>query len=130
MHMEILIVDDEPLVAELIRESLQSLGMSCRVAVDADAADHELSLGSADAVTLALGMPGRSGLAWLESIADSQPDLARRTLVITGLSLEKDLVERLARCGAGILAKPFSLDGLRDAVRTQLGNSRIDTRTN
>ncbi len=129
--MDILIIDDEQDIAELIRESLQPLGMNCRIAADADAADRELAHSSVDAVTLDLGMPGRSGLEWLESIAEAQPGLASRTLVITGLALERDLVERLLRCGAGILAKPFSLDGLRDAVRTQLARPiHLTTRVN
>ena len=41
--MDILIIDDEQDIAELIRESLQPLGMNCRIAVDADAADRELA---------------------------------------------------------------------------------------
>jgi len=117
--VDVLIVEDEREIAELIRESLQPLGMHCRIAADAVAADHALSGSRFDAVTLDLGIPGRSGVEWLEIVAERQPQLARRTLVITGLDLQRDLVERLARCGAGILAKPFSLAGLHHAVRSQ-----------
>ena len=109
--MEVLIVEDEREIAELIRESLQPLGMQCRIAADASAADRALSERRVDAVTLDLGIPGLSGVEWLEVVASRQPQLARRTLVITGLDLQRDLVERLARCGAGILAKPFSVSG-------------------
>ena len=118
--MDVLIVEDEREVAELICDSLERMGMACRIAADAEAADRALAAARVDAVTLDLGMPGRSGVEWLESIAVDQPELARRTLVITGLDLEPELVERLARCGAGILAKPFSVYGLHDAVRSQL----------
>jgi len=117
--MEVLIVEDEREIAEMIRDSLRPLGMECRIAADAHAADRVLDEWRVDAVTLDLGIPGRSGVEWLELIAERQPQLARRTLVITGLDLQRDLVERLARCGAGILAKPFSLSGLHDAVRSQ-----------
>lgn len=117
--MEILIVEDEREVAELIRESLEPLGMQCRIAEDATAADRVLSEHRVDAVTLDLGIPGRPGVEWLELVANRHPQLARRTLVITGLDLQRDLVERLARCGAGVLAKPFSVSGLHDAVRSQ-----------
>lgn len=118
--MEILVIEDEREVAELIREGLRRLGMHARIAADAEAADRELAQNSIDAVTLDLGMPGRSGVEWLEAVAETHPDLARRTVVITGLDLDRELVERLALCGAGVLAKPFSLEGLYDAVRTQL----------
>jgi len=118
--LDVLIVEDELEIAELIRDSLEPLGMACRIVRDAEAADRALAAAPVDAVTLDLGMPGRSGVEWLESVAAGQPELASRTLVITGLDLEGELVERLARCGAGILAKPFSINGLHDAVRTQL----------
>lgn len=118
--MEVLIVEDEREIAELIRDSLRPLGMQCRIATDADAADRAITEGRVDAVTLDLGMPGRSGVEWLETIASEQPHLARRTLVITGLLPEREVVERLARCGAGLLAKPFTLSGLHEAVRNQV----------
>ncbi len=117
--MDVLIVEDEREIAELIRDSLQPLGMQCRIAGDAAAADRALSERRVDAITLDLGIPDRSGVEWLEGVAATQPQLARRTLVITGLDLERDLVERLARCGAGILAKPFSVSGLHEAARNQ-----------
>ena len=117
--MEVLIVEDEREIAELIRESLQPLGMQCRIVENAAAADRALSVCRVDAVTLDLGIPGRPGVEWLEIVAAKQPQLARRTLVITGLDLQRELVERLARCGAGILAKPFSISGLHEAARSQ-----------
>lgn len=118
--MDVLIVEDEREIAELIEESLQPLGLQCRIAGSAADADRELSENRIDAVTLDLGMPGRSGIEWLEAIAARRPGLARRTLVITGIELERKLVERLVHCGAGILAKPFSISGLHEAVRNQL----------
>jgi len=118
--MDVLIVEDEREVAELIRESLERLGYESHIASDATEADRALRETHADAVTLDLGMPGRSGVDWLEEIATERPDLARRTVVITGMDLEPELVERVAQCGAGILAKPFSQTALEDAVRTQI----------
>jgi DNA-binding response OmpR family regulator len=118
--MNILVVEDERDVAELIRRMLEQLGNRCIVAGDAAAADRLLDREQVDAVTLDLSMPGRAGLEWLEGIASERPDLARKTLVITGLPLGVESVERLARCGAGVLAKPFGLEALREAVRTQI----------
>ena len=119
-RMDVLIVEDEREVAELIRESLGRLGYESRIATDAIEADRVLNESHADAVTLDLGMPGRSGVDWLEQIAAERPDLARRTVVITGMALESELVERVAQCGAGILAKPFTQRALEDAVRAQI----------
>jgi DNA-binding response OmpR family regulator len=118
--MNILIVEDETDVAEVLAGLLEDLGNSCVVAGSAEQADRLLEECRVDCVTLDLTMPGRSGLDWLESVAVQRPDLARRTLVITGTTLGPENVHRLARCGAGLLAKPFTIDGLSEAVRCQL----------
>jgi len=118
--MNILVVEDEQPVAEMLCKALEALGNSCIAACDADAATRMLEEHTVDAVTLDLCMPGRPGLTWLEEVARSRPQLARSTLVITGSHLDPDLVARLARCGAGVLAKPFTLDSLAEAVRAQI----------
>lgn len=118
--MNILVVEDETDVAEILERALAELGNSCVIASTAAEADRLLDTACVDAVTLDLGIPDRGGLDWLEQVAAARPELARRTLVITGQTLHADTVERLARCGAGVLAKPFTLQHLGDAVRSQL----------
>ncbi len=118
--MKVLIVEDEREVAHLLRDALESLGGDCLLAEDAAAADRVVGAESLDALTLDLGLPDGEGIDWLERLATEFPDLARKTLVITGRCLEPDSVQRLQRCGAGILAKPFTLANLADAVRAQI----------
>jgi DNA-binding response OmpR family regulator len=118
--MRFLVVEDEAAVAEVLRRSLEHLGNSCLLANDAARADLLLQDHRIDAVTVDLGMPDRSGLDWLEAVAANRPELARRALVITGQPLEPGVVERVGRCGAGVLAKPFTLESLADAVRSQI----------
>ena len=121
--MQILVVEDEQQVAELLQAALESLGLSSCVARSAAAADRLLEQHPIDAVTLDLGMPDRDGLDWLESVARTYPELARKTVVITGQQLESDAIARLAHCGAGMLAKPFTLSSLSDAIRTQIDHA-------
>ncbi len=118
--MNILVVEDEPDVAEVLRRALEQLGNRCVLAADAEQAERALGQDAFDAVTLDLSMPGRGGLEWLEGVARSRPDLARKTLIITGMQLCAESVSRLTRCGAGVLAKPFTVEHLIDAVRCQL----------
>ena len=118
--MNILIVEDEHEVAEIVREMLEELGGRCLHVSDADQADRTLGIETVDAVTLDLGLGDDDGLDWLERLAESRPELAHRTLVITGRPLEAETAMRLARCGAGLLAKPFTAEGLADAVRAQI----------
>jgi DNA-binding response OmpR family regulator len=118
--MNILIVEDESYVAEMLRRALEELGNECLLAFDATTAQEMLDEHEVEALTLDLGMPGPSGLDWLENLATTRPELAARTLVITGQTLDPDAAQRLARCGAGLLAKPFTLDHLEEAVRAQI----------
>ena len=118
--MNILVVEDEDDVARMLCRALEELGNTCMHATDAAAASRIIEQQPVDAMTLDLCMPGEPGLAWLEGVAESRPELARSTLVITGRYLDSELVERLARCGSGVLAKPFTLESLSDAVRAQI----------
>ena len=119
--MNLLIVEDVSYVAEMLRRALEELGNTCLLAHNTTRADELLSEQPVDGVTLDLCLPGRGGLSWLEGLATTHPELARKTLVITGQSLTADSMERLARCGAGVLAKPFTLEHLEDALRSQVG---------
>ena len=118
--MNILVVEDEQHIAEILERALASLGNTCVVAQDSEEATRMLDEGPIDAVTLDLGIPGVPGLDWLEALAVNRPHLAHKTLVITGQLLEPESVRRVVRCGAGLLAKPFTLEHLGDAVRSQL----------
>jgi two-component system response regulator QseB len=126
--MKILVVEDEAHVADMLRRALEGFGNSCVVAQDTATAESLLADGAIDAITLDLAMPGTNGLTWLEGMADSQPDLARKTLVVTGQRLEADAVERVAACGAGVLAKPFTLEHLQEALRSQIDRPNHDPR--
>ena len=110
--MRILVIDDEPRVAELIHDTLESAGHRCLVARDADEADSMLAGGEVDGITVDLRMPGRDGLVWLEHLAGTRPDLARRCVLLTGSYLQPKECRRLQDCGATLLFKPFSLDRL------------------
>ena len=39
------------------------------------------------------------------------------------MQLEADTVQRVALYGAGVLVKPFTVDGLEEAVSTQFGRA-------
>jgi two-component system OmpR family response regulator len=116
----ILVVEDEPYVAELLQETLEGEGNRCVVASDASGADRALATSPVEAITLDLSIPGRDGLAWLETLAATRPDLARHTLVVTGSALGRVERDRVAAVGARILAKPFRIEQLLDRLREVL----------
>jgi DNA-binding NtrC family response regulator len=117
--VRVLVIDDEPYVAELIRQLLASEGHEGVVAGSVEEADAVLLGGGVEAITLDVCMPGRRAIGWLEALAAARPALARRTLVISGSGPAPRDLERISRCGAGFLAKPFRVERFREAFRSQ-----------
>ncbi len=113
-------VEDEPLVAELIDDALAEAGHECVLARDAEEADRVLARQPVDWITLDLRIPGRDGLDWLTTLFARKPELARRTLVVTGTVLTPQECQSMARCGASLLAKPFRVDDLVELIAKQL----------
>ena len=83
-------------------------------------ADHVLAAQPVEGITLDVRMPGRDGLDWLGALSAVRPELARRTLVITGTALSPGDCRHLAHCGASMLAKPFEVEDLVDTLQKHL----------
>lgn len=124
--MRVLVVDDEPYVAELIRQTLESDGHRCITAASAEEAGRAIEGGGVEAMTLDLCMPGGRAVGWLETLFRNHPDLARRTLVVSGSNVTDLDRKRIEACGAGFLAKPFRLERLKDAFRGQIASPKAD----
>jgi DNA-binding response OmpR family regulator len=118
--MNVLVIDDQPCVADSLAVFLRALGNDCFVAREADEADRILERQLIDAVIVDVNMPGRTGLQWLESLESLKPELLRHTLVITGACLQVEDRKRLSGWGAGLLTKPFPADQLLEAFQRQV----------
>jgi two-component system OmpR family response regulator len=118
--IRILVVEDEPQIAELIQDTLHAAGHDCVVARDSGEADDLLAAQQVDGITLDVHIPGRDGLDWLGGLRTVRPELARKTLVITGTELSPDDCGHLASCGASMLAKPFGVEDLLDTIAKHL----------
>jgi DNA-binding NtrC family response regulator len=124
--LRVLVVDDEPYVAELIRQTLESEGHHCITAASAEEAGRAIDAGGVEAMTLDLCMPGGRSVEWLEALSGNHPELARRTLVVSGSNVTARDRERIEACGAGFLSKPFRLERLKDAFRGQIASPMAD----
>jgi len=117
----VLIVDDEPLVRDMLARALLGMGLQALTAGSAGEALEavRLSAGRVALVLLDLNMPGLGGLAVLDALRGLDPPVP--VLLVSGAA---DLLgaDELARLGAaGALAKPFDLARLREAVAALLG---------
>ncbi len=116
----ILIVEDEPAIAELIAVNLRHNGFQPVWAIDAETAQRELDEILPDAILLDWMLPGESGLAlarkWRAS-ARTKP------VPILMLTARGDEADRVAGLGAGAddyIVKPFSPRELLARIRAVL----------
>jgi CheY-like chemotaxis protein len=109
----VLVVDDEPIVAEVIADIIASSGHDVATARSATEALHRLEQGRFDLLLVDLRMPGLDGRGFYREIERRHPDLARRLVFMTGDALSPETRELLAGTDVPVLAKPFTLAELR-----------------
>ena len=113
--MEILIVDDEPQVAEVLARSLAREGHTAKIAHSGEEALKLLLTIEPDALFLDISMPGMNGLDVLNEVKRMRPSLP--VVVITG-NATPDEVEEVKRLGAvDVIVKPSPLQHYQQALR-------------
>jgi CheY-like chemotaxis protein len=118
--MKILIVDDEPQVAELLAKSLSREGHKATVALSGDEALQLIVGAEPDALFLDISMPGMNGLDVLAEVKRRRPSLP--VVVITGNATPEE-VDQVKRMGAvDVIEKPAPL------THYQLAIERLDSR--
>jgi PAS domain S-box-containing protein len=120
----ILVVEDEPMVRQLARRSLEELGYGVLEADSATAALTLIERGapSVDLILTDVVMPGLSPRVMGEALRRSRPSLP--VLFMSGYPGE-DVVRRgLLSPDAPFLQKPFSLEDLSVRVRSLLDRAR------
>lgn len=112
--MNIMIVDDEPQVAEVLAKSLSRQGHRTTVLHSGEDALKAIGVAAPDALFLDVSMPGMNGLQVLEEVRRTRPNLA--VVVITG-NATADQVEEVKRLGAvDVIPKPAALAHYHDAI--------------
>lgn len=116
----ILIVDDEPIVREALRDWLIDVGYSVATAETGEqaleiAAEQDFGL-----VILDVRLPGKTGIRVLEEMKEMKPDI--KAIIITAYG-SPEIRTEATRLGAGhYLAKPIAPDQLETLVREALAN--------
>jgi two-component system NtrC family sensor kinase len=116
----ILVVDDEPSVAEVIAEVLGATGHTVQVAHDGGEARECLKKECFDLIITDLMMPGVSGHELYEEVRQHSPALASRMIFSTGDTVSEATREFLQRTGNLYLTKPFQIVDLQDLVEQAL----------
>ena len=112
---KVLVVDNDEVVLVLISHILTR--QSYTVITSANVLDVERRLESEpyDAILLDLKMPGRSGVELINSLAERNPSILKKVIVVTGAIHEANEIAGLPI--HAIVRKPFEVGSLIDVVK-------------
>ncbi len=119
----ILIVDDEFGIRESLKMILKPI-YEVHTAADGKEALQSIQNGTIDLVTLALNMPGLSGIEVLRQIKENNPEI--EVIIITAYSNAENKLEANRYGAGGIISKPFNIpeviDNLNKSLKRQTYN--------
>lgn len=117
MAAKILLVDDEPAIRRLLRNTLERAGHEVIEAGNARDALAAASARHPDAVLLDLGLPDRDGLALIPLL---RRDADTRILIISAREATEEKVAALDLGADDFVTKPFDTDELLARLRVAL----------
>jgi two-component system, OmpR family, response regulator len=113
--MRILIVEDDPVLADGLTRSLRHSGYAVDCAPTGADADHVISAQSYDVVILDIGLPGLDGFEVLKRLR--RRGSAVPVLILTARDAMSDRVKGLDLGADDYMSKPFDLPELEARVR-------------
>jgi putative nucleotidyltransferase with HDIG domain len=124
----ILVVDDEPLVRNLLAEYLSGEGYLCEVAASGREALQKLGEVPFSLVIADIRMPEVNGLQLLDRITSGYPDVA--AIMITAVIDLETAIHTMKQGAFDYITKPFNLDQVVESVRRalRLRQERLDSR--
>jgi len=103
----ILIVDDEPGLAETLKDILQTLGHDVEIANDGLKAIERVKAKPFEIVLMDIRMPGINGVETFKEVKKIRPGTA--VMMMTAYSVEALVSEALEEGAFGVLYKPFDV---------------------
>jgi DNA-binding response OmpR family regulator len=122
-NVKVLLVEDEPVLAEIVQESLQSRAFEVVHADTIAGAKAVYYHNKPDIIVLDVMLPDGSGFDFARQIRNVDTDLP--IIFLTSRSLPKDVVEGFESGGNDYLKKPFSLEELIIRIRVLLSKNRL-----
>jgi DNA-binding response OmpR family regulator len=113
----VLIVDDEPVICDLLSEDLFELGYLCDIAHDGNTALQKLQSSIFDIVLLDIRLPGMSGIDLLKEI---KPKYNVVVIMITAAGDINTAVICMKLGANDYILKPFSLETINTSIKAAL----------
>lgn len=116
----VLVVEDEPAIAELIAVNLRHNGFAPTVVFDGDAAQREVDAVLPDVILLDWMLPGESGVSLAKRWRAHDRLKTVPIILLTARSEESDKVQGLDSGADDYMTKPFSTQELLARIRAVL----------
>lgn len=116
--MEILVVEDEPAIADFLGRGLETEGYDVITASDGIEGERLALGGHVDIVILDRMLPGRDGIEMLAAIRRVKPTLP--VIMLTAKGEIADRVEGLDMGATDYMTKPFAFEELLARIRARL----------
>ena len=118
----ILVIDDDDLVRDTVRDMLESGGHEARAVADGVAGLDALAADPADLVVTDILMPNKDGVETIIALRRRFPGVKIIAMSGGGQARNLDFLELAAKVGASeVLVKPFTREALLAAVARVLG---------
>jgi CheY-like chemotaxis protein len=115
----VLVVEDEPVIRDLIVEVLQDLGYRALEAPDGLSGLRILqSRKRIDLLVTDVGLPGLNGRQLADQAREKRPDL--KVLFITGYASNATAANGFLEPGMEIITKPFAIEALATRIRSMI----------
>jgi len=115
----LLVVDDEAIIRDLLRRSLEGQRYTVDLAEDGEQAWRKIQSTTYDCILLDLKMPGKSGEELYRLIDASNKQVTRKVIFITG-GVTTDIGVFISDSGNPVLRKPFHLEELHRQILKSL----------
>jgi len=119
----ILVVDDEPVIVNLLNDFFTRKGFTVHTAASGDEALVKLESSDVQIIISDIKMPGMDGKRFYKEIKIRKPGLLDKLLFITGDTISSETRTFLKETGCVHLKKPFSFNEITDAVNTIRGEA-------
>ena len=119
----ILVVDDEPSIAKVLRKQLEVAGFEVNVGVDGEDGLAKVQGWRPDLLVLDVMLPKRSGYEVCSALRQDGQFRHLPILMLTAKAQRQDQQEAMQWGADAYLAKPFQLDELLGQVRALLAKS-------
>jgi len=113
-RLQVLVLDDEPIVGKRTKPALEKYGLEVEVFVDPAAALRRLDEKHFDVVVTDVRMQQTDGLAVLERVCATGQ--ATKVIIMTGFATMDLAQQALSKGAFEFLAKPFKAADLRAAI--------------